>query len=276
MMGNTGIEGEVQHHYTHGSLADGIDTSLLALGKDPTSISADDLALIDEFHIGGRPASLALFGQCGFKAGMHLLDVGSGLGGPARTCANACGVHVTGVDLTAEYVEVANQLSSRVGLASVTSFQQGSVLDLPFAEALFDGAYMIHVGMNIAHKLRLFQEVRRVLRPGAVFGIYDVMQLADGALQFPLPWSSIRATSFAEPPQTYRDGLAEAGFEITAEHNKLAAALDFFAENIRRESAGNLPVLAHRGPGWGVKSQNLQAMLKAGRVGPVEIVARAI
>lgn len=276
MTDNQTIETRLQHHYSHGTLAAAVDKSLVALGKDPAAITVEDLAPIDEFHIGGRPASVALFEQCAFTAGMHLLDVGSGLGGPARACAAVIGATVIGVDLTDEYVAVARQLSGRLGLGSKTTFQKGSVLDLPFADATFDGAYMIHVGMNIADKPRLFHEVRRSLKPGAVFGIYDVMRLADGELRFPLPWSSVAGTSFVEPPASYRDKLAAAGFAITAKRNRHAAALEFFAQGARREQAGQAPALFHRAPDWPLKSANLQAMLVAGIIAPVEIIARAI
>lgn len=276
MTENHAVELKLQHHYSHGALATAVDKSLLALGRDPASITIDDLAPIDEFHIGGRPASMALFGQCGFAAGMHLLDVGSGLGGPARAAAAVIGATVTGIDLTDEYVEIARQLSARVGLTAKTTFQQGSVLELPFADGAFDGAYMIHVGMNIADKPRLFGEVRRALKPGAVFGIYDVMQLSDGDLRFPLPWSSVAETSFVEPPASYRAKLVTAGFQIVAERNRHAAALEFFAEGARREQAGLTPALHHRAPDWPIKSANLQAMLAASIIAPTEIIARAI
>ena len=112
MSDHQAIDTALQRHYSHGALAAAIDRSLVKLGKDPAALTVDDLALIDEFHIGGRPASLALFDQCGFAEGMHLLDVGSGLGGPARACAFAKGATVTGVDLTPEFVEVARTLAT--------------------------------------------------------------------------------------------------------------------------------------------------------------------
>ena len=276
MSDHQAIDRELQRHYSHGALAAAIDRSLVKLGKDPAALTVDDLALVDELHLGGRPASLALFDQCGFAKGMHLLDVGSGLGGPARACAFAKGANVTGVDLTPEFVEVARNLSQRVGLASATTFRQGSVLDLPFADGTFDGAYMIHVGMNINDKPRLFGQVRRVVRPGAIFGVYDVMRLSDGPLQFPVPWSSHADTSFVETPENYRGNLVAAGFEIVAERNRLAAALDFVAKIASRTQAGSAPVLDHRGPDWKRKFDNLLAMLQQGLVGPVEIVAKAV
>jgi MPBQ/MSBQ methyltransferase len=248
---------------------------LQTLGKDLNALTPDDLALVDELHIGGRPASLALFAQCGFVGGTRVLDVGSGLGGPARTCANAHGVRVTGIDLTPEYVEIARSLSARVGLAATTTFQQASALDLPFGAAEFDGAYMIHVGMNIADKGRLLREVRRVLRDGGTFGIYDVMRRTDGELSYPVPWSSSPETSFVERSDAYAAALAEAGFGIAVERDRLEFAMDFFAPQASRGASGTAPALGHRGPDFPTKARNLHAMLKAGLLGPKEIIARA-
>ena len=90
---------------------------------------------------------------------------------------------------------------------------------------------MIHVGMNIPDKLGLFKQVRRVVKPGAIFGIYDVMQLTEGSLSFPVPWSSKAETSFVETPSSYRDQLIAAGFEIVSERNRLVAALEFIARS---------------------------------------------
>ena len=116
-----------------------------------------------------------------------LLDAGCGTGQFAVAFAER-GCRVTGIDPTEKYVRAAEALARRVGLADRVSYRQGSALDLPFAPATFDGAFMRHVGMNIEDKARLFAEVRRVLRPGGFFGIYDVMREGgEGDLSFPVP-----------------------------------------------------------------------------------------
>src|SRR5262249_10542157 len=143
---------------------------------------------VDEFHIGGRKASADFLDQLSFNDQTKVLDVGCGLGGPARFVAHRYGSQVTGIDLTPEYVETRNRLCKWVGLAERISLHQGSALAMPFMEASFDGAYMMHVGMNIEDKETLASEVARVLRPGSVFGIYDVMRTGFGELAFPVPW----------------------------------------------------------------------------------------
>lgn len=269
------VDQRVQQHYTHGALLAAAEDSLRALGKDPAQLRPEDLAEVDELHIGGHPATVGFISQCGFAGPMRILDVGSGLGGPARAFALATGAHVTGIDLTAEFVAVAQTLSDRVGLTDRTAFQQGSALDLPFEAASFDGAYMIHVGMNIEDKARLFKEVRQVLRPGATFGLYDIMQLSPGEMRFPVPWSSHPETSFVVQPGDYRAALEGAGFEITAERDRLDFARAFFDQVAARQASGTAPVQAHRGADFAVKARNLRDMIKAGLLGPREIIAKA-
>jgi len=265
-------------HYSHGTLEQAILEALQAMGKDPARIAADDLAPVDEFHTGGRPATVELLAPLGLTADMHLLDVGSGLGGPARYVAGAFGCRVTGIDLTEEYVRVAGALSRRVGLGDRVEFRHGSAVALPFAEASFDGAYMIHVGMNIADKPALFAAVRRVLRPGARFALFDMMRRAAGDLAFPVPWAAGPATSFVATPAAYRSGLEQAGFAIGHERERRDFAIDFFRKVRARMAEAGLPPLSLQivmGADFGHKIANLLANLERGLLAPVEMVARA-
>jgi len=208
------LESNVAGHYAHGALAQAIDRALVAAGKDPERLTPADLGPIDEFHIGGGEATAALFAQLGLQAGMRWLDIGSGLGGSARHLAAAYGCIVSGIDLAPEYVEVAGDLARRVGLQGRVDFRQGSALALPFPDAGFDGASLLHVGMNIPDKTAVFAEVHRVLRPGGRFALYEQMRTGDGDLPYPLPWAEDERSSFVETVADYRAHLVAAGFTV--------------------------------------------------------------
>ena len=208
-------EQSAAQHYTHGSLERTILDALTALGKDLDNLAPADLAPVDEFHIGGRQATIDLADQLEIRPGQHLLDVGSGLGGASRYFAREHGRHVTGIDLSSEYVGTAELLAKLVRLENQVLYRHGSALNLPFAPASFDGAYMLHVGMNIEDKAKLFKEVRQMLKQGGIFGIYDVTrEHGEGELSFPVPWASGPDTSFVESANTYRRLLEGAGFAI--------------------------------------------------------------
>jgi SAM-dependent methyltransferase len=270
------VERLVADHYARGGLEAAILAGLAAAGKDPAHLAVDDLAPVDEFHIGGRAATEALVAQLPLVAGMRLLDIGSGLGGASRFLAARHGCDVTGIDLTADYVAVATMLAGRVGLGDRVRYVEGSALSLPFPEASFDGAVMLHVGMNIADKGALFRGVRRVLRPGGFFAIYDVMAEGAGALAFPVPWAAEAAASFVEPAAAYRAGLAAAGFTVTGERSRRDVAIEFFAR-MRAEAGGGPPPLGLHlvmGEDTRDKVANLAANVERGLVAPVEIIAR--
>jgi SAM-dependent methyltransferase len=273
------LERDIADHYAHGTLAEAIRLAIVAAGKDPERLTPRDLAPVDEFHIGGQQATAALFEQAKPAAGQHWLDIGSGLGGAARHLALAHGCRVTGIDLSEEYVAVATDLAERVGMAGQVAFRQGSALALPFAEASFDGASLLHVGMNIPDKLALCAEVRRVLRPGGTFAIYDVMRVADGALAFPLPWASGPETSFVATPAEYRAALAAAGFAVVAERGRGDFALEFFrAMQARMAAKGRPPLGLHilMGTSAAQKTANMVRNLEAGLIAPTELIARAV
>lgn len=268
------LEQSVSQHYTHGNLETALLDALKRAGKDLDALTYADLAIVDEFHIGGRPATRALGEQIDLPAGSKVLDIGCGIGGPARFFAAERGWIVEGIDLTAEYVEVAKALSRRVGMADAVSFRQASATALPFADATFDGAYMLHVGMNIADKRAVFAEVRRVLKPGGVLGIYDAMRESDGPFTYPVPWSSQPATNHIDTAEAYRSTLAGAGFTVIKERNRRDFALQSMQQRVAQAGQPiGLPVVM--GATAAQKIANMRALIEGGVFAPTEIIARS-
>jgi ubiquinone/menaquinone biosynthesis C-methylase UbiE len=269
---------EVSRHYSRASLLEDIRAGLTALGKTPHAVTIDDLAPVDEFHTGGRRATEDLLDQLGLAAAMHVLDVGCGLGGPARLATSRHACRVTGIDLSGDYVAAGNALSRWAGLERTVTLLQGSALSLPFADRSFDGAWMLHVGMNIDDKERLAAELARVLRPGACLGIYDIMRVGAGELAYPVPWAATAELSALAEPARYRSALAAAGFAVTAERNRRDFALDFFAQ-MRAKAAGAAgppPLGIHllMGGTTPQKLKNMVGNIAQGRIAPVELIAR--
>jgi ubiquinone/menaquinone biosynthesis C-methylase UbiE len=267
----------VAQHYAAANLEQRILAAFKAAGKPRASITLDDLSVVDEFHIGGREATEAIAAQMHLRPGMKLLDIGSGIGGPARYFASAHGCQVTGIDLTTEYVRTAKTLSALVGVSSSVQFKQGSATALPFGNDSFESAYMFHVGMNIQDKVKLIREVKRVLRSEAIFAIYDVMRIGPGELQYPLPWASKTEESFVATVDDYRQALVDAGFAIAGERERKQFAIDFFARmRQRNEQSGRQPLGLHlvMGETATLKMSNVVDGLRRGVIAPVEIIAR--
>ena len=268
--------GDVASHYSTGRLLSAIESGLAEMGTSLRAASIAELAPVDEFHIGGREATVGLCQQLGVKPESAVLDVGSGIGGTARFIASTFGCPVTGIDLTPEYVDVARAIGAATGGDQQVTFEAGTALDMPFDDAAFDIATQLHVGMNIDDKARLFAEVHRVLRPGARYGIYDIMRVTGEAHGFPVPWASSEETSFTATLAEYERKLIAAGFRIVGRRERSQFAKDFFAlARINSgAAAGPPPIGLHliMGADASTKIANMVAAVTAGTLGPTEII----
>lgn len=235
------LEQKVAGHYETAHLLERIDAALRAAGVDPARPPLEALKPMDEFHIGGLEATEALLAPLGIEPAHRVLDLGCGVGGTARFVASRFGAHVTGVDLTPAFVDVARALSARVDLAALNDFRVGSVLAPPVEDGAFDLAVTVHVGMNIADKPALFAAAARALRPGGRYALFDIMRRGDGAIDFPVPWASTPEMSFVAPPQTYRAAAAAAGLRPVAERDRGAFAVDYFRRVIAAVRSDGVP-----------------------------------
>lgn len=268
---------DVAEHYDQKALFERITDAVDAMGHQPP-VPPEVLSPVDEFHIGGRVATQHLFDHLGIRAGQQVLDIGCGIGGPARFASQQYGAQVTGVDLTAEFVSAGNALSELTGQSESVTLVQGNALKMPFENDRFDAVYMIHVGMNIADKDALFSEVARVLMPGGVFAIYDVMQMQDDTLVFPVPWASGPDLSAVATPEGYRMALSEAGFDLMHEENRRAFAVEFFEKMAQRQVQSTAPPMLGlhlvMGQDTPSKVKNMMSNVRAGRIAPVEMISR--
>ena len=267
----------VAGHYTQGNLLSTLLEALTGAGVDIDRLEPADLTAVEEFHIGGREATANVAAAMELRDGMRLLDVGSGIGGASRYFALEHNCDVTGVDLTEEFCLVATDLSARLGLGERTRFEHASALDLPFEPGSFDGAYMLHVGMNIEDKSRLFEEVARVLRPGGQFAIFDILDAGGGDPIFPTPWAEDGSTSFLVQSDELCGLLEERGFEVTVREDLMESARTFFREVAAAREAGKAPpvgigiLMGESGP---KKLANVAHAVNEGRLGPWLIVGR--
>jgi SAM-dependent methyltransferase len=247
---------EVGEHYSATGLTDRIKSALATIAPEGQTLTVAQLAPLDQFHTRGILATAELAGAAGLEPSTRVLDVGCGIGGPARYLATTFGCRVTGVDLSPGFIDAATYLTARCGLSDRVTFQVGDALHLPFEDAAFDAVFLQHVAMNIEDRAALYAEVRRILAPGGRFVTHDLV-LRDGDVIYPAPWSQDASTSFL---------LSE---------NDTHTALDWFqtARAGPKPSGPNLGVVM--GPNYPVIARNLARNIRENRLGVLSAILTA-
>jgi ubiquinone/menaquinone biosynthesis C-methylase UbiE len=255
----------VRDHYRAASLVERLKAALAVFGPEDRRLTPDQLGTLDQFHTRGLAATAELAGLAGIKVDSSVLDVGSGVGGPARFLAATCGCRVAGVDLSEPFVEAARYLTERTAQSELVSFQTGSALALPFAGGRFDIVLLQHVAMNIEDRAKLYGEIHRVLRPGGRFATYDIV-LKDGEVEYPVPWARTPATSFLQTATATREAIEAAGFRMLVWQDDTAAAKEW-AMQLRASPPPSPNLGVVMGAGFAELSANLGRNLMQGRVG---------
>lgn len=239
----TASEGRVEDHYASDGIAARILTALRAAHGDTVVVTPAALAPLDHFHGRGLRATQEMATLLAPRAGERLLDIGGGIGGPARWFAAQFGCHVTCLDLTPEFCQAAEDLTKASGMTDLVRIVQGSALELPFPDGGFDRAYSENVAMNVSDKPRLYAEAFRVLRPGGVFGMANYGAGPGGEPHYPLSWAAGPGTSFLSTPEATRAELLSAGFVLVSLRDRTEDVLPDLRENRRRLEEQGLPAL---------------------------------
>ena len=187
--GSLSYNKSVENHYLVNNLYDNILKKLKSIGVGINKVKRTDLSSVDEFHVRGLEVSKEL-AQNIISNNLKVLDVGCGIGGPARMLADEKNCMVTGLDLSQEFIDTAKALSKLVNLDSKTTFLKGDALDLPFENNSFDVVWTQHVQMNILKKKKFYSEIFRVLKTGGKFLYYDIFKSSDNDINYPMPWAS--------------------------------------------------------------------------------------
>ena len=227
----------VEAHYSRGGILSSILGALRDMGSEITTLAPRDLSPVDEFHVGGREATIELANRASLKPGIRVLDVGCGLGGSVRYLASERQCRAAGIDLTGEYVDVANALARLLGLHEVTAFRQSSALDMPFHDGAFDVVWTEAVQMNIADKRAFYSEMARLLSPGGRLAFHDIFQGEGGDLYYPVPWAEERSISFLAMPETVRDILKDLQFNVLHWEDKSRQSMDWLAAAVERSKS---------------------------------------
>jgi ubiquinone/menaquinone biosynthesis C-methylase UbiE len=266
----------VERHYTRFNLEKTILTALRNSGKNVDQLSVDDLAPIDELHPLGREATANLASLLNIQPTSHVLDVGSGIGGPSRYLASRFGCHVTGLDLVEEYCRVADSLAKRVKLDNLLTYRQGDATQIPFEDMTFDVVWTQHASMNIPDKKRLYSEMHRVLKPGGKLAVNEGYKgspdMDASSIYFPVPWAADPSISHLISAEEARKLLKDVvGFKEVIWEDKIESVIDWIKQMIKRaqQTSGGPPPLGLHvvvGPQWSEMVKNALKNLEEERI----------
>ena len=269
-------EQAVGEHWAKGDVYATIVRALERASKRLDALTLEDLAPIDHLHARGLPATVELADRLPVKPGQHLLDIGCGVGGPARYFAHRFRCTVSGIDITAPFVDAGRKLTALLHMEDRVQIQHGDATRLPFTDATFDGAYAQHVTMNVADRARFFGEASRVLKSGAFFALTEHGRGA-GEPHYPVPWSEDGSGSYLVTPEETRRLLEAAGFTDIAVEETGPKYVEAYKRAIDLAAKGALPplgvhvILGETAP---QKTRNAARNIEEGRTRPIQVVCR--
>jgi SAM-dependent methyltransferase len=267
----------IADHWGKGDVYGLIVAALNKMSKPLESLTVEDLAPVDHFHARGFPATVELADRLPIKAGQRILDIGCGLGGPARYIAKRFQCSVSGLDITEPFVVAANKLTALLGMQRSVSIEHGDGHRLPYPDSHFDGAYTQHVTMNVADRERFFAEAYRVLKPGAFFALTEHGLGAKRDPHYPVPWSADGTGAYLLTPKESRAVLEKTGFQDIVIEDTGAKYVAAYKIAIEKAEKGALPPLGIHilmGETALQKTRNAARNIEEGRTHPIQLICR--
>src|SRR5215471_10490721 len=261
----TDIINKVREHYSAAGLTDRIRAALTTIAPERQALTVAQLAPLDQFHTRGILATADLARASRIDPSTRVLDLGCGIGGPARYLAETFGCKVTGVDLSPSFIDAATWLTARCGLSDRVTFQVANALHLPFEGAAFDALYLQHVAMNIEDRSALYAEVRRILAPGGRFVTYDLV-LRDGDVLYPVPWARDASASFLLSESDTRTALERAGYKAVLWRDDTETADDWLRTVMSAQPPSGPNLALVMGPDFPAMTSNLARNLRENRL----------
>lgn len=258
----TELQIQIEQQYSIPNLDERVFNALEKVKNGEKKFSRNDFASFDEFHIQGIKATRELATLVPIEPNMKILDIGSGVGGPARTLASEFNAQVVGIDAVESFSQLATKLSSLIKLEQQTRFVHGSALALPFENDLFDVVWMQHMNMNIQDKGKLYAEATRVLRSGGKIALYEICQGKNTteSLDYPVPWANNETVNHLARPEEIIAKIEQNGLQAQVVKNVTWECLNWFTKILEAAKVGKAnPLGLHlvSGDDFRLKAENI-------------------
>ena len=268
---------DIENFWTRGDVFSRVQQALSEAGLINKKLEIEELFPIDQYHARGIAATVDLGKRIPIKKNNRILDIGCGLGGPARYYAKEFKCIITGIDITPSFVEIGNEFNKLTSMSDNVELLVGNGETLDFDNETFDGAYSQHVTMNISDREKFFSEAFRVLKKDSFFAFTEHGLGPEGNPIFPLPWANSSKMSFLLPPETTISILKNTGFSDIQMIETSKKYISGYEKLIKLKSANENPILGIHvigGDSMNERSTNSMNSIKENRTLPFEIVCK--
>ena len=267
----------IENFWTRGDIFSRVQHAMSEAGLINKELNIEDLFPIDQYHARGIAATVDLGKRMPISKNQKIIDIGCGLGGPARYYAKEFKCFITGIDITPSFIEIGNEFNKLTSMSDNIKLLVGNGEILDFKNETFDGAYSQHVTMNISDRKKFFSEAFRVLKKDSFFAFTEHGLGPEGNPIFPLPWADSSEMSFLLPPETTISILKDIGFSDIKIIETADKYISGYEKLIGLKSAKKKPVLGiHVIGGESMKQRSTNSMqsIKENRTLPFEIVCK--
>ncbi len=267
----------IENFWTRGDIFTRVHQAMTEAGLINKELNIEDLFPIDQYHARGIAATIDLGKRMPISKNQKILDIGCGLGGPARYYAKEFKCFITGIDITPSFIEIGNEFNKLTSMSNNVHLLVGNGEILDFKNETFDGAYSQHVTMNISDRKKFFSEAFRVLKKGSFFAFTEHGLGPEGDPIFPLPWANSSEMSFLLPPETTISILKDVGFSDIKIIETADKYISSYEKLIGLKPKNKKPILGIHvigGNSMNERSTNSMQSIKDNRTLPFEIVCK--
>jgi ubiquinone/menaquinone biosynthesis C-methylase UbiE len=272
-----GNKKDIEAFWTRGDIHSRIHLAMTKANLIDKKLEIEELFSIDQYHARGIAATFDLAKRMPIKKNQSILDIGCGLGGPARYYAKEFQCIITGIDITPSFIEIGNEFNKITSMSNKVKLKIGDGEILDFKNEIFDGAYSLHVTMNISDRKKFFSEAFRVLKKGSFFAFTEHGLGAEGNPIFPLPWADTEEMSYLMPLEQTILLLKEIGFsniEIIETGEKYISGYEKLTKSSSEKNKPILGIHVIGGESMQARSVNSMKSIRENRTLPFEIVCK--
>ena len=268
---------DIENFWTRGDIFSRVHQAMSETGLINKKLEIEELFPIDQYHARGIAATVDLGKRMPISKNQKIIDIGCGLGGPARYYAKEFKCFITGIDITPSFIEIGNEFNRLTSMSDNVELLVGNGEVLDFDNETFDGAYSQHVTMNISNREKFFSEAFRVLKKDSFFAFTEHGLGPEGNPIFPLPWANSLEMSFLLPPQKTISILKDTGFSDIKIIKTAEKYISGYEKLIKLKSENKKTVLGIHvigGDSMNERSKNSMESIKENRTLPFEIVCK--